>query len=360
MTSPQGRETVAALIDEATAAGARLERACGVLGLAARTVQRWRSGDGVKADRRPARVYVPPHKLSEAERAKVLAVANSPEFGHLPPCQIVPRLADRGEYLASESTFYRILKAENQLAHRRAERPGQARGKPRALCATAPNQVYCWDITYLPAAIRGRFFYLYLFLDLFSRKVVGWQVYGEESSALAGELLRDVCRREGVAPGQVVLHSDNGGPMKGSTMLATLQSLGVAASFSRPAVSNDNPYAEAVFKTLKYRPDHPVRPFDDLAAARRWAEGLVQWYNHEHRHGAIRFVTPAERHAGHDADLLKRRRAVYEAARARHPQRWTGGLRNWRPIPAVHLNPERSAASGKTQPEVHAKPPQTA
>ena len=221
MTPPQERETVATLIAEATAAGARLERACEVLGLAARTVQRWRSGDGVQADRRPARVYVPPHKLSEAERAKVLAVANSPEFGHLPPCQIVPRLADRGEYLASESTFYRILKAENQLAHRRAERPGQARGKPRALCATAPNQVYCWDITYLPAAIRGQFFYLYLFLDLFSRKIVGWQVYGEESSALAGELLRDVCRREDLVPGQVVLHSDNGGPMKGSTMLAT-------------------------------------------------------------------------------------------------------------------------------------------
>ncbi|BBL77298.1 hypothetical protein MishRS11D_43960 (plasmid) [Methylomagnum ishizawai] len=147
--------------------------------------------------------------------------------------------------------------------------------------------------------------------------------------------------------------------MKGSTMLATLQSLGVAASFSRPAVSNDNPYAEAVFKTLKYRPDHPVRPFDDGGGA-PLGRRLVRWYNHEHRHGAIRFVTPAERHAGQDADLLKRRRAVYEAARARHPQRWTGGLRNWRPIPAVHLNPERSAAPAKTQSEVHATPPKAA
>jgi putative transposase len=287
----------------------------------------------------------------------VLAVANSPEFGHLPPGQIVPRLADQGRYLASESTFYRVLRAENQLAHRRSERPAQARSKPRALCATAPNQVYNGDITYLPAAIRGQFFYLYLFLDLFSRKIVGWQVYAAESSVLASELLRDVCHREGVQPGQVSLHSDNGGPMKGATMLATLQDLGVMSSFSRPAVSNDNPYSESLFKTLKYRPTYPLKPFADLAAARHWAEGLVNWYNHEHRHSPIRFVTPGQRHAELDGPLLEYRKSVYEAARKRNPQRWRGATRNWQRIQFVHLNPDQAETTelARRAPQIQAK-----
>jgi putative transposase len=180
-------------------------------------------------------------------------------IGQLPPSQIVPRLADQGRYLASESTFYQVLKAEGQAMHRRSERPAQPRSKPKAVCATAPNQVYSWDITYLPAAIRGQFFYLYRFLDLFSRKIVGGQVYEEESRALASGIVRDLCQREGVPPHQLLLHSDNGGPMKGATMLATLHSLGIRPSFSRPAVSNDNPYSESLFKTLKYRPDYPLK-----------------------------------------------------------------------------------------------------
>ena len=154
--------------------------------------------------------------------------------------QIVPRLADRGEYVASESTFYRVLRAENQLIHRRADRSAQKRSKPRALCARAPNQLYSWDITYLPTQISGVFFYLYLFMDLFSRKIVGWQIYDEENSALASELIRDICYREGILPNQVVLHSDNGGPMKGATMLAALQALGVMPSLSRRAYSADS------------------------------------------------------------------------------------------------------------------------
>lgn len=342
MTVLEERQQVIELVKEATALGARQDPACAVLGLSPRTVQRWQDGEAVvRSDGRPSRQYEPPHKLTAAERTEVLAVANSEEFGHLPPSQIVPRLADQGRYLASESTFYRVLRGANQLAHRRSERPAQGRTKPKAICATAPNQVYSWDITYLPTAIRGQFFYLYLFLDLFSRKIVGWQVYEEESSALASELLRDLCHRAGVQPHQVILHSDNGGPMKGATMLATLQALGVMPSFSRPAVSNDNPYSESLFKTLKYRPAYPLKPFADLTAARQWVAGLVDWYNHEHRHSAIRFVTPAQRHAGLDGTLLERREAVYEAARARNPLRWRGPTRNWQRIHAVHLNPDR-------------------
>ena len=169
---------------------------------------------------------------------------------------------------------------EKQLAHRRSERPAQTRTKPRAVCATAPNQLYSWDITYLPALIRGQFFYLYLFVDIFSRKIVGWQVYEEENSALAGELFRDLCHREGIQSKQLILHSDNGSPMKGSTMLATLQQLGVMPSFSRPSVSNDNPYSESLFKTLKYRPKYPLKPFAGVTEARHsrghGVSGMIQ------------------------------------------------------------------------------------
>ena len=334
------RHQVLELVSQAITAGARQERACGSISLSARTLQRWQR-DPSRGDQRPTRVQTPKNRLSGLERQALLVVANSDEFGHLSPSQIVPRLADRGQYIASESTFYRVLKAECQLQHRGAERPKHQRSKPRALCATAPNQLFSWDITYLPTCITGIYFYLYLFLDIFSRKIVGWQVYETESSALASEVMRDICEREHIAPDQVVLHSDNGGPMKGATMLATLQSLGVMPSFSRPAVSNDNPYSESLFKTLKYRPDYPKRAFENLFAARQWVGTFVHWYNHEHCHSALRFVTPHERHAGQDTALLAKRVNVYEAAKTAHPQRWSGPTRNWQPIREVHLNPDQ-------------------
>ena len=169
-----------------------------------------------------------------------------------------------------------------------------------------------------------------------------YPVYETESSDLASEVMRDICVRENIAPQQVVLHSDNGSPMKGATMLATLQKLGVIPSFSRPACSNDNPFSESLFKTLKYRPAYPRRPFESLMAARQWVGTFVHWYNEEHRHSAIQFVTPAQRHAGLDGALLRKRVAVYEAAKARHPERWSGATRNWEPVTIVHLNPEKS------------------
>jgi len=353
MTGLSERLQVTAWLTEAMAAGARQDRACAVLGLSARTVQRWQADERGGGDRRPERRQVPCSQLSQSERSYLLTVANSAEFGHLSPSQIVPRLADRGEYLASESTFYRVLKAENQLVHRRAERPAHPCAKPRALRATAPNRLYTWDITYLPTPIRGLYFYLYLFLDVFSRKIVGWQVYEEESSLLASEVMRDLCRREQIAPNQVVLHADNGGPMKGATMLATLQLLGVMPSFSRPAVSNDNPYSESLFRTLKYRPAYPLESFASLSVARQWVSDFVQWYNHEHRHSAIGFVTPGQRHAGLDKTLLRNRTHVYEAAKRRCPQRWSGATRNWQPVEVVHLNPDQHDATTNYEREVN-------
>ena len=341
MTALPQRDQVMALVAEAIDAGAGQGRACEVIELSERTLKRWQHDKAQGAcDRRPARVQTPKNRLSELERQRALAIANSPEFGHLPPSQIVPRLVDQGEYVASESTFYRVLKAENQLKHRGAEKPAKPRHKPRALAATAPGQLFSWDITYLPTPVMGIYFYLYLFMDIYSRKIVGWQVYEMESSELAGEVMRDICVRENIAPKQVVLHSDNGSPMKGATMLATLQKLGVVPSFSRPACSNDNPFSESIFKTLKYRPAYP-RSFESLMAARQWVGTFVRWYNEEHRHSAIKFVTPSQRHAGLDDALLRKRTEVYEAAKARRPERWSGDTRSWAPVTTVHLNPER-------------------
>lgn len=341
MTVLSQRGQIIELVAAAVAAGARQEQACEVIGLSGRTLQRWKMDGADAGDRRPTRLQKPANKLSELERERMLAIANSDEYGHLPPSQIVPRLADAGQYIASESSFYRVLKAANQLKHRSAQRPPKPRSKPLALSATGPAQLFSWDITYLPTQVKGAYFYLYLFMDIFSRKVVGWQVYDGESSDLAAEVMRDICGREKIAPNKVILHSDNGGPMKGATMLATLQALGVAPSFSRPAVSNDNPFSESLFKTLKYRPGYPQRPFETLLEARQWVGRFVRWYNEEHRHSAIGFVTPTQRHAGTDIALLRKRIDVYAAAKKRHPPRWSGATRNWQRLTVVHLNPEK-------------------
>jgi transposase InsO family protein len=329
-----------ARLSEACAAGARREAACRAVGLSVRTWQRWQREGQVKADGRTIAVHRPANQLSEEERQRLLAVANAPEFCSLPPSQIVPALADRGEYLASESTFYRVLRAEGQLQRRGRARP-PTRTAPESHRATAPNQLWSWDITYLATTIRGVFFYLYLILDVYSRKIVGLEVFEAESAEHATTVVRRAYLRESIAGQPLVLHSDNGAPMKGATLLATLQKLGVVPSFSRPSVSNDNPYSEALFRTLKYVPSYPGKPFETVEQARDWALGFQQWYNEEHKHSALKFVTPAERHRGEDEAVLARRRTVYETARVQHPERWSGRLRHWEVPKEVWLNPPK-------------------
>lgn len=335
---------ICGLIEGAVEQGARRARACSELGLRVRTLQRWQREDG-QGDRRAGPRRAPGNRLGVQERARIVELVTSPEYRDLSPKQIVPRLADRGLYLASESTLYRLLRERGQLAHRSAARPGQRRAKPRLL-ATAPNQVWCWDITYLKSPVRGCFYYLYLVIDLFSRKIVAAKVYDRECSTLAAELVAAACAREGVSRDALILHADNGPVMKGATLLATLQALGVVPSYSRPSVSDDNAFAEALFRTLKYRPDYPDGVFASRVSAQQWVDCFVHWYNTEHRHSAIRFVTPDERHRGGERELLARRAAVYRAARARHPERWSGPTRCWTPIDIVHLNsPETQATS---------------
>ena len=344
------RRRMAAAIDEAHGAGARLAPACELAGIDVRTLQRWRSGAGlVDGDRRPQAVReAPAHALTQAERDELVRIANEPRFAEVPPARIVPMLADEGRYVASESSFHRVLRAEGQSGHRgRAQAPRRSR-PPTTHVATEPNQVWCWDMTYLPAQVTGRWFHLYLILDLYSRKIVGHEVHEEDSADHAAHLVRRTALAEGIlaALDKPVLHGDNGATLKATTVLAMLQWLGIKPSYSRPRVSDDNPYAESVFRTAKYRPEFPANGFATLDDARQWAARFVRWYNVEHRHSGIRYVTPAQRHGGHDRAVLGARHALYLRARERHPRRWSGATRNWNPIASVTLNPEREATAG--------------
>jgi transposase InsO family protein len=345
MTRLEDRQTLANDIKQACADGARLAPACALAGIDPGTLRRWQAGDGVVLeDRRPAAIRpTPAHALTEAERARIVEVANQPRFADTPPARIVPVLADEGIYIGSESTFHRVLRAHGQMNRRGRARPPRASRPPSTHIATAPGQVWCWDVTFLPTQMQGRWFYLYLILDLYSRKIVGFEVHATDSADHAAHLAKRTALAEGVhaVPVKPVLHGDNGATLKATTVLAMLHWLGVKPSYSRPRVSDDNAYAEALFRTAKYRPEFPDKGFADLDAAREWAVRFVRWYNHEHRHSAIRYVTPAQRHAGQDRDLLATRHALYQQARQRNPGRWSRQTRNWTPVAAVTLNPER-------------------
>lgn len=347
MIGLEDRQFLAREIDSARQAGARLRLACEVAGIDVRTLHRWKAHQGlVTGDARPgASRPLPAHALSPEERAHVLRVANEPRFADMQPARIVPMLADEGVYIASESTFARVLREHGQMTRRgRARTPSSAR-PPTTHVATAPRQVWCWDMTFLPATVTGRWFHLYLILDLYSRKIVGWEVHDSDAAEHAAHLVRRTALAEGIAAleARPVLHGDNGATLKATTVLAMLHWLGIKPSYSRPRVSDDNAYAEALFRTAKYRPEFPATGFEDLNAARAWASGFVHWYNFEHRHSGIRYVTPAQRHAGDDRALLAARHALYATARERNPARWSGDTRDWTPVGVVTLNPERDS-----------------
>ncbi len=321
--------------------GARKFKACEELGITVRTCQRWTEGGAIKVDGRADAARPPPaNKLSDEEREEVLLVTQRKDFKDLPPSQIVPALADEGTYLASESSFYRILHEAKQQNHR-----GRSKAPERKMLsthiATGPNQVWCWDITWLPGAAKGFYFYLYLILDVYSRKIVGWEIHDSESSEQAATLVSRTHLREGVGTKPLILHSDNGSPMKGASLLETLYRLNVVSSYSRPRVSDDNAFAESIFRTCKYRPDYPSRGFIDIEAAREWVLTFARWYNHKHKHSGLKFVSPIERHEGRDGKIMQQRERVYAAAKARHPNRWSGGTRSWVLPTFVCLNPER-------------------
>ena len=278
MISDSDRVTAIELIDEARANGCRLKPACDELNISVRTYERWTKGGEVKKDQRPlAQRPAPKNKLTPEEREEVLKTVNSPEYADLAPSQIVPKLADEGRYIASESTIYKILREEKLNSHRGRTSPPVKREPPTHI-ATAPNQVWTWDITWLNAVIKGQYYKLYLILDMFSRLIVGHEVWEEEKAEHAEYLVRKATLSQGIAGKPLVLHSDNGSPMKAATFQATLEKLGVQSSFSRPRVSNDNPYSESLFKTMKYRPKYPFKGFKSLEEARKWVDKFDNLY----------------------------------------------------------------------------------
>ena len=336
------RQNIISLIDEAYTKGARHYKACEVVGISERTLQRWRKTPNKEDGRNFAgQDREPANKLTDSEREKILTICNHPAYAHMTPHEIVPALADEGIYIASEASFYRVLRQAGQAGHRGKTKP-PVNKRPEPVSATGPNQIWSWDITYLKTTVLGLFFYLYMIVDIYSRKIVGWEVYSSENSDNAADLFQKAYLREGITGDELTLHSDNGSPMKGATLLMTLKMLGVSASFSRPGVSNDNPYSEALFKTLKYQPLYPQKPFDTIEDARQWVADFVSWYNEVHLHSGIKFVTPGQRHRGEDIEILENRSQLYEQIKEARPERWSGAIRNWEPVDEVSLNARNS------------------
>ena len=334
--SAHNRSLILNLVRESVEAGCRQSKACEAINISERRLQRWSSANG-KEDLRRGPNTVPANKLTTTEIARIVDIAISKEYCDMSPHQIVPKLADQGIYVGSESSFYRVLKAKTLLTHRGRAKP-KSIAKPRAHEALAPCKLFSWDITYLRSVVKGQYFYLYLFLDVFSRKIVGWDIHSEEAAEHSSDLLTKICKNENISKHTVSLHADNGSPMKGATMLVTMQHLGVTPSFSRPSVSNDNPYSEALFKTLKYCPQYPSKPFATVEEAKLWVAKFVDWYNTRHLHSAIRFTTPASRHNGEDIGILSRRAEVYKVAKEKNSNRWSKDIRNWERIKSVRLN----------------------
>jgi putative transposase len=266
----------------------------------------------------------PPRALQPEERVEVLATLNSPHFADKAPRQVVAELLDEGRYLCSTRTMYRVLEAAGEIRERRDQLRHPTYAKPELL-ATAPNQVWSWDITKLKGPAKWTYYHLYVIIDIFSRYVVGWMVAARESAALAQELIVEACERQGIQPGQLTIHADRGSPMKAKSTAMLYGDLGITKSHSRPYVSDDNPFSEAQFKTLKYRPAMPDR-FGSLPDARAAVAPLMHWYNEEHYHSGIALLTPADVHHGRAPTIVTARQRALDAAYAAHPERFVRGV----------------------------------
>lgn len=330
-------------------AGISQREACESIGASRATWNRWRK----KAASPPATFYlvrsgVQPHALNAEERSEVLALCNSERFCNSAPRAIVATLLDEGRYLASPSTFYRILDANGQVHERRAIATHPPRIKPELL-TTAPNELWSWDITKLPGPAKWTWFSLYLVLDVFSRFIVAWEIATRESAAIAKALFSQAAYEQGVQPGQLHVHADGGPPMKAKSLALLFADLGISKSHSRPHVSNDNPFSEAHFKTLKYRPEFPSF-FPSIEAARAFMPQLVHWYNYQHHHSGLAFLTPADVHFGRAQEVLARRNAVLQEVWKQHPRRFRPNGPARRALPsAVYINRPTDATLDNAQ-----------
>ena len=280
----------------------------------------------------------PKRALSKDERQDVLGVLHAPEYVDKAPAQIVATLLDKGEYHCSTRTMYRILESEKEVKERRNQLRHPNYAKPE-LMATGPNQVWSWDITKLKGPVKWSYFHLYVILDIFSRCVVGWMIAHRESAKLAKTLIGKSCANQNIEQGQLTLHADRGTSMKSKPVALLLSDMGVTKTHSRPQVSNDNPFSESQFKTMKYRPEFPKR-FGSIEDARSFCRTFFDWYNNEHRHSGIAMLTPATVHYGRENQVIKQRQAVLVKAFEKHPERFVNKI----PEPmklqqAVWINP---------------------
>lgn len=334
-----------ALLQEGIRRGASAKAIAGLFGLATRTLRRWGvmiRSEGFSHDRRKGAPRHVGHRFSREEREIVLATVIDPRFADLTPSQIVAILAEEGLYVGSESTIYRIMRQEGLLNHRGRSRPPREPREPPVLEATGIHQVLAWDITLMPGPVKGQFYYLYMVMDVWSRRILGVEVHERECSELASTFFDRVCRDEGISKeNAAILHSDNGAPMRSFTLAAKMTELGVSLSFSRPRVSNDNAYAESWFRTMKYHQSYPLRRFRDLLSVKAWVDGFVGWYNAEHRHSGIKYVTPNQRHYGQAEAICAIRQQTYEEARQKNPQRWSRQTRDWSQPTIVSINHPR-------------------
>ena len=312
-----------------------IARACAALGISRATLYRTTQPTRPSA----VRTRTPsPRRLSDTERQEVLDVLHSEEFVDQPPTEVYARLLSRGIYLASIRTIYRLLAAFGESEERRAQREPVKHAKP-TLTATAPNQVWTWDITKLRGPMPGVFYCLYAVLDLFSRMTVGWLLAERESAELAARLFAETVARHGVEAGALTVHADRGSAMRSEGLAQLFGSLGVVRSFSRPHVSDDNAFSESQFKTLKYQPDYPDR-FASLLHARAWCQEFFTWYNNDHQHCGLALFTPADVFFNRVEEIAARRQVALDAAYSSHPERFPNGSPvAGRPPASVAINP---------------------
>ncbi len=334
-----------------------MSQACQALGVPRSSLYRLRMEKSKAAVQEPA---PPPRSLSPAEKVNIRQILNSEHFQDQAPREVYATLLDEGRYVCHWRTMYRILAEHDEVRERRNQLSHPNYHKPELL-ATGPNQVWSWDITKLLGPVKWTYYYLYVILDIFSRYVVGWMVAEREAAALARELVDQSCRRQGIQAEQLTLYADRGSPMMAKSLAMLLADLGVTKSHSRPHVSDDNPYSESQFKTLKYRPDYPER-FGCAADARSWSRSFFGWYNHEHHHSALGLLTPADVHFGRAEQVREQRQQVLQMAYEAHPERFVKGL----PQPpqlsgAVWINPpkeiERSGEQTLVEPLSYAGAP---
>lgn len=291
----------------------------------------------------------PPRKLASGEQTKVLEVLHAPRFVDCAPEEVVATLIDEGEYLCSARTMYRLLAAHQEVRERRDQLCRPTYQRPQLL-ATRPNTLWSWDTSKLPGPAKWTYFYLYVVMDVFSRYIVGWMVAERESAELATKLFAETAERQGIPPGQLTAHADNGAVMTSITLAQLFANLGITKTHSRPYTSNDNPFSEAAFKTLKYAPEFPER-FLTLEEAVAFMREFVRWYNEEHRHSGIGMFTPADVHFGRAAAKKEARAKVLAAAYQAHPERFVRGVPTPEPVPqAVWINPPETLPTTTRQP----------